>query len=117
MAGKCGRGGRARAAIVRMKRAQLLLGRRRRHRRLDRRGQAAEQVVQDRAVEGGLVLEVVVEHRLVHAGPAGDAVDLGAVEAAGRELRGGGGEQSSPGGFDGGGTGSGGGHRYERLRH
>ena len=52
----------------------------------DGRGHRLEEVAQDGAIQGGLVLEVVVEHRLVHAGARGDAVDLGAVEAARGEL-------------------------------
>src|SRR5262249_46094452 len=51
-----------------------------------------EHVAEDFSVEGGLAGEVVVDHRLVQAGGAGDAVDAGAGEAAGGELRGGGGE-------------------------
>ena len=49
---------------------------------------------QQRAVEALLALEVVVEHRLVDLGAAGDAVDAGAGEAALGELEGGGGEDA-----------------------
>ena len=50
------------------------------------------------AIEGELVLEVVVDHRLVDAGGAGDVVDDDAVEAAAREGVGGGGENGGAGG-------------------
>ena len=46
----------------------------------------AELLAQNGEVQRGLAAEVVVEHRLVDAGAAGDAIDLGAVEAAGGEL-------------------------------
>ena len=58
----------------------------------------AQHVADDVAIEGELVLEVVVDHRLVHAGGAGDVVDADAVEAAMREARGGGGEDGGAGG-------------------
>ena len=53
-----------------------------------------EHLAQQRAVEALLALEVVVEHRLVHPGAAGDAVDAGAGEAALGEFEGGGGEDA-----------------------
>ena len=53
----------------------------------------AEHVAQDLAVERRLAAEVVVDHRLVEAGGAGDAVDAGAGEPARGELGGGGGEE------------------------
>ena len=56
----------------------------------DQGADGAEHVADDLAVEGELVLEVVVNHRLVDAGGVGDVVDADAVEAAGgEELRGG----------------------------
>jgi putative ABC transport system ATP-binding protein len=61
-------------------------------------GQGLKEVVQDGAVEGGFIGEVVVEHGLVEAGPAGDAVHLGAVEPAGGELAGRGGKEAGAGG-------------------
>ena len=76
----------------------------------DGAGDAAEQVEQDRLVERGLALEVVVEHRLVDAGAGGDAVDLGAVEPAGGELLGGGREDPVAGGGGAGGSPGGRGH-------
>ena len=64
-----------------------------------RRGRGAapdglKHVVQDLAVERRLAAEVVVDHRLVHAGGTGDPVDAGAGEAMGRELGGGRGEEA-----------------------
>ena len=56
---------------------------------------------QERAVERLLAAEVVVEHRLVDAGAAGDAVHAGAGVAALGELERGGGEDAV--GRDGGG--------------
>ena len=53
-----------------------------------------EDLAEQRAVEALLAVEVVVEHRLVHAGAAGDAIDAGAGEAALGELEGGGGEDA-----------------------
>ena len=52
-----------------------------------------EHLAEDLLIERRLALEVVVDHRLVDVGGAGDAVDVGAGEAARRELGGGGGEQ------------------------
>ena len=52
---------------------------------------------EDLAVERRLAAEVVVDHRLVDAGGAGDAVDVGAGVAAGGELGGGGGEHAGAG--------------------
>ena len=57
------------------------------------RADGVEHVADDLAIEGGLAAEVVVDHRLVDAGGAGDAVDVGAGVAAGGELRGGGVQQ------------------------
>ena len=53
--------------------------------RLQRRRDAAECAAQQLAIQRLLVTEVVVQHRLVDAGPAGDAVDAGAR----KRLRGG----------------------------
>jgi hypothetical protein len=52
----------------------------------DALGQRTEHVGEDLAVERRLVVEVVVEHRLVEARPGGDAIDFGAVEPARGEL-------------------------------
>ena len=54
----------------------------------------AEHVAEDLAVERGLAAEVVVDHRLVQARGAGDAVDAGAGEAARGELGRGGGKHA-----------------------
>ncbi len=51
-----------------------------------RAADGAEHVAEDLAVERRLAAEVVVDHRLVEAGGAGDAVDAGAGEATGGEL-------------------------------
>src|SRR6266487_2258980 len=51
---------------------------------------AGEHLAQQRAVQLLFAREVVVEHRLVHAGAAGDAVDAGAGVAAFGELERGG---------------------------
>ena len=67
--------------------------RRRRRRRGSRAPTASNMSREDLAVERRLAPEVVVDHRLVDAGGAGDAVDVGAGEAARGELGGGGGEQ------------------------
>ena len=45
-----------------------------------------EDAAEDLDVEGDLVVEVVVDHRLVDAGAAGDGVHRGAAEAVGGEL-------------------------------
>ena len=50
-----------------------------------------------RAVERALAREVVVDHRLVDRGAAGDAIDAGAGEAARGELARGGGEDARSG--------------------
>ena len=63
----------------------------------DRGPDGAEHVAQDLAIERGLALEVVVDHRLVQARGAGDAVDVGAGVAARGELGGGGGEDAVAG--------------------
>ena len=60
--------------------------------RLQALGGEREHLAQQRAVEALLALEVVVEHRLVDPGAAGDAVDARAGEAALGEFEGGGGE-------------------------
>ena len=57
----------------------------------------ADECLEDLRVQGGLVPEVVVDHRLVDAGGPGDAVHAGAVEAAGGELGRGGGEEAVAG--------------------
>ena len=57
----------------------------------------AQHVADDLAIERQLVGEVVVDHRLVDAGGAGDVVDDDAVEAAARERFGGGGEDGGAG--------------------
>ena len=62
-----------------------------------RRADGPEHVADDLAVEGELVGEVVVDHRLVDAGGVGDVVDADAVEAAGGEELGGGGEDGLAG--------------------
>ena len=49
---------------------------------------------EDLDVEGAFAPEVVVEHGLVHAGAAGDAIDARAGVAALCELQGGGGEDA-----------------------
>lgn len=51
----------------------------------------------DLAVEGTLAVEVVVNHRLVEACGVSDVVDADAVEAAGGEELGGGGEDVGAG--------------------
>ena len=53
-----------------------------------------EHLPQQDAIEPLLALEVVVEHRLVDAGAAGDAIDAGAGEAVLGELEGGGGQDA-----------------------
>ena len=53
-----------------------------------------EDVADDAGVEGALVREVVVDHRLVDARAAGDAIDGGGGEAVGAELVAGGGEDA-----------------------
>ena len=53
-----------------------------------------EHLAEQGAVERALALEVVVDHRLVDAGAAGDAIDAGAAEPALGELEGGGGEDA-----------------------
>ena len=53
-----------------------------------------ERAPEQRAVQALFAVEVVVEHRLVHAGAAGDAVDASAAEAAGGEFDRGGGEDA-----------------------
>ena len=63
-------------------------------RRLGSAPDGLKHVAQDLAVERRLAAEVVVDHRLVEAGGAGDAVDAGAGEAVGRELGGGRGEEA-----------------------
>ena len=94
IAGKCGRAA-VSAATVRMNRRICTSGAPPRRTALAHAGgERAEEVGEDGAVEGGLVLEVVVEHRLVHAGARGDAIDLGPVESPGGELRRRGGEQA-----------------------
>jgi hypothetical protein len=52
-----------------------------------------EHLAEDLLVERRLAVEVVVNHRLVDVGGAGDAVDVGAGKPAGGELGGGGGEE------------------------
>ena len=52
-----------------------------------RRADGLEHVAEDFAVERGLAGEVVVDHRLVDARGAGDAIDAGAGEARGRRTR------------------------------
>ena len=66
----------------------------RRRERLEGGRDAGEGLPQQRAVELALAAEVVVDHRLVDTGAAGDAVDTGAAEAALRELLFGGGENA-----------------------
>ena len=61
------------------------------------RGDRGEALGEHVAVEAELALEVVVDHRLVDAGPARDAVDAGAGEAAGGELDPGGAEDVAAG--------------------
>src|SRR5205823_767517 len=56
-----------------------------------------EHAPEEHAVEVLFAPEVVVEHRLVDASPAGDAVDASATEATLREF-GGGGEEDAVGG-------------------
>ena len=55
---------------------------------------AAEHLAKQRAVESLLAVKVVVEHGLVHAGAAGNAIDARAGVAALGELQGGGGEDA-----------------------
>ena len=76
---------------------------------LEALGGAAEGLAQQRAVQPLLAVEVVVEHRLVDAGAAGDAIDAGAGEAARGEFDGGGGEDPV------GGDARGPGHETNRL--
>jgi hypothetical protein len=63
---------------------------------------SAEGVAQQGPVQPLLAAEVVVEHRLVDAGSAGDAIDAGAGIAAGGEFDGGG--RENPVGRDAGGA-------------
>ena len=63
-----------------------------------------EMLADDGGVEGALARKVVVDHRLVDAGAAGDAVDGGRGEAARAELVGGGGENAAAGAGRGGGV-------------
>ena len=56
-----------------------------------------EHVAEDRAVERGLALVVVIDHRLVDAGRARDSIDVGAGVAARGELGRGGGEDPGAG--------------------
>ena len=66
--------------------ADLLFGRDRRMRRFgDRGADGGEHVAQDLAIERRLAVEVVVDHRLVQPGGAGDAIHVGAGVAAGGE--------------------------------
>ena len=53
-----------------------------------------EDLAEQGAIERLLAAEVVVQHRLVDAGAAGDAVDAGAGIAAFGELESGGGEDA-----------------------
>ena len=62
--------------------------------RLQRFDGEREHLPQEDAIEALLALEVVVEHRLVDAGAAGDAVDAGAGEAVRGEFEGGGGQDA-----------------------
>ena len=55
-------------------------------------GGTREHLSQERTVQPLLAAEVVVEHRLVDPGAAGDAIDAGAGEPACAELERGGGE-------------------------
>ena len=55
---------------------------------------AAENLAEQRAVEALLAVKVVVQHGLVHAGAAGNAVDARAGVAAFGELQRGGGEDA-----------------------
>ena len=63
----------------------------------DALGDGREDVADDAGVEGALVREVVVDHRLVDACAAGDAIDGGGGEAVGAELVAGGGEDARSG--------------------
>ena len=62
----------------------------------DADGDGLEHVAEDLAIERGLAAEVVVDHRLVDARGAGDAIDAGAGEPAGGELSGRSREQPLP---------------------
>ena len=83
---------------------ELLVGRRRIR---DDRGETfsdrREVIADNGGVQCPFVLKVVVDHRLVDAATAGDAIDGGGVEAAGAELGGGGGENAGAGARRGGG--------------
>ena len=80
-----------------------------------RSADGAEHVADDLAVEGELVGEVVVDHRLVEASGVGDVVDADAVEAAGGEELGGGVEDVFARVAEGGAPGSGTGCCHESL--
>ena len=62
--------------------------------RLHALGRGREGAPKERAVQALFALKVVMEHRLVHAGAAGDAIDAGAGEPAGGEFDRGGGEDA-----------------------
>jgi hypothetical protein len=53
--------------------------------RPDHLGGGAEHIAQDLAIQGGLVPQVIVEHRLVHSRAGSYPIDLRAVEPAGGE--------------------------------
>ena len=57
-----------------------------RHGGPSRGGEGGDALADDRAIERDLASEVVVDHRLVHAGAGGEAIDPGAAEAVGGEL-------------------------------
>ena len=62
-----------------------------------RRDQALQAGVQDLVIQAALVVEVVVDERLVDARAAGDAIDAGRVVAVAGELVDGGLENAAPG--------------------
>ena len=61
-------------------------------------GDGGVPVTDDGRVELALAREVVIDHRLVHAGAAGDAIDAGRGEPARGELVGRGSEDAAAGG-------------------
>ena len=67
------------------------------HRGTDVLGDGREDVADDAGVEGALVREVVIDHRLVDACAAGDAIDGGGGKTVGPELVAGGGENARSG--------------------
>ena len=66
-------------------------------RRVHADGDGLEHIAQDFAIERRLAGEVVIDHRLVDARGAGDAIDIGAGEASRRKFGGGRSEHAGDG--------------------